>query len=471
MVVLHTGLLVGLLVEVWVRRPTFMPALGWHHARARAGVPGAPLVVHRDARPAVEHPGDRRTGPAAGHRTGPYRFLAPPQLRRRRRRGLRAAAGARRLGHRAGLHGLQRGAADACGCGSRTRPWRLSTRSRARRRCATCSSRAAGRPAWRPRCTPRGPAWTCSVWDQRRGHDRQGLRRGADAGRGRRPGRPRGRPGRAALRRHPLRRRAAHRGGAVPRRPRARGTPDAAARGRCAPPPMAAGVTVEHRAVDEVEQDARRASSSTASGPATWSPPTGCTRRCAGCWAWSAGPARTVATGCAAHLRSPPWTSYVEVHWAPRGEAYVTPVADELVGVALLTTTAARSTTTSPAFPTLAPRLRAPAARPACWAPARCGSGRTGAGGGPGAAGRRRRRVRRRAHRRGRRPRPSPRPAPPSRPSSPATRAATSATGARSPAATTCSPGRCSTASRRPSLRTRIVPAAASAAVRCSTSP
>lgn len=29
MVVLHTGLLVGALVEVWTRRPDFVPALGW----------------------------------------------------------------------------------------------------------------------------------------------------------------------------------------------------------------------------------------------------------------------------------------------------------------------------------------------------------------------------------------------------------------------------------------------------------
>jgi methyltransferase len=29
MVVLHTGLLVGVLVEVWLRRPDFVPALGW----------------------------------------------------------------------------------------------------------------------------------------------------------------------------------------------------------------------------------------------------------------------------------------------------------------------------------------------------------------------------------------------------------------------------------------------------------
>ncbi len=29
MVVLHTGLLIGALAEVWLRRPTFVPALGW----------------------------------------------------------------------------------------------------------------------------------------------------------------------------------------------------------------------------------------------------------------------------------------------------------------------------------------------------------------------------------------------------------------------------------------------------------
>ncbi len=29
MVVLHTGLLVGALLEVWLRRPTFVPTLGW----------------------------------------------------------------------------------------------------------------------------------------------------------------------------------------------------------------------------------------------------------------------------------------------------------------------------------------------------------------------------------------------------------------------------------------------------------
>jgi flavin-dependent dehydrogenase len=41
--------------------------------------------------------------------------------------------------------------------------------------------------------------------------------------------------------------------------------------------------------------------------------------------------------GLRVHARTAPWSSYVEVHWAPRSEAYVTPVADDLVGVAVLT--------------------------------------------------------------------------------------------------------------------------------------
>lgn len=41
--------------------------------------------------------------------------------------------------------------------------------------------------------------------------------------------------------------------------------------------------------------------------------------------------------GLRAHFPVSPWTSYVEVHWSAAGEAYVTPVADDLVGVAVLT--------------------------------------------------------------------------------------------------------------------------------------
>jgi len=37
------------------------------------------------------------------------------------------------------------------------------------------------------------------------------------------------------------------------------------------------------------------------------------------------------------HVEMAPWTPYVEVHWAEGSEAYVTPVADDLVGIAVLT--------------------------------------------------------------------------------------------------------------------------------------
>jgi flavin-dependent dehydrogenase len=42
--------------------------------------------------------------------------------------------------------------------------------------------------------------------------------------------------------------------------------------------------------------------------------------------------------GVRAHFAVPPWTDFVEVHWTDVGELYVTPVADHLVGVALLGT-------------------------------------------------------------------------------------------------------------------------------------
>lgn len=37
------------------------------------------------------------------------------------------------------------------------------------------------------------------------------------------------------------------------------------------------------------------------------------------------------------HLGTRRWSDFVEVHWSPFGEAYVTPVADDVVGVAILT--------------------------------------------------------------------------------------------------------------------------------------
>ena len=47
-------------------------------------------------------------------------------------------------------------------------------------------------------------------------------------------------------------------------------------------------------------------------------------------------PARHPRFGLRRHYSMAPWSDLVEVYWAPDSEAYVTPVADDLVGVAVL---------------------------------------------------------------------------------------------------------------------------------------
>ena len=59
------------------------------------------------------------------------------------------------------------------------------------------------------------------------------------------------------------------------------------------------------------------------------------TRRRLGLDAPSRGPRRY---GLRVHLPLAPWTDLVEVHWSAQAEAYVTPVAPDLVGVAVLRT-------------------------------------------------------------------------------------------------------------------------------------
>lgn len=61
--------------------------------------------------------------------------------------------------------------------------------------------------------------------------------------------------------------------------------------------------------------------------------------------------------GLRAHYRVAPWTDLVEVHWAPHAEAYVTPVADDLVGVAVLGPRGSDLGSTLAALPGLAARL------------------------------------------------------------------------------------------------------------------
>jgi flavin-dependent dehydrogenase len=57
-------------------------------------------------------------------------------------------------------------------------------------------------------------------------------------------------------------------------------------------------------------------------------------RRSVGLARQSAGPRRW---GIRRHVQISPWTDYVEVHWARGAEAYVTPVGDDCVGIAILT--------------------------------------------------------------------------------------------------------------------------------------
>ncbi len=57
------------------------------------------------------------------------------------------------------------------------------------------------------------------------------------------------------------------------------------------------------------------------------------------------------------HVAVAPWTSFVEVHWSPVGEAYVTPVGPQEVGIAVLTEERRPLPALLTAFPSLADRL------------------------------------------------------------------------------------------------------------------
>ena len=70
-----------------------------------------------------------------------------------------------------------------------------------------------------------------------------------------------------------------------------------------------------------------------------------------------------VRRGLRQHFSVAPWTDLVEVYWSRLGEAYVTPVADDLVGVAILTSARGTFDSHLNAFPALKRRLDG--ARPA----------------------------------------------------------------------------------------------------------
>ncbi|MFW5472884.1 NAD(P)/FAD-dependent oxidoreductase [Knoellia sp. CPCC 206450] len=61
--------------------------------------------------------------------------------------------------------------------------------------------------------------------------------------------------------------------------------------------------------------------------------------------------------GLRVHVDTAPWTSMVEVHWSPVGEAYVTPVGHDQVGVALLSAERRPFEELLDAFPAVRDRL------------------------------------------------------------------------------------------------------------------
>jgi flavin-dependent dehydrogenase len=64
-----------------------------------------------------------------------------------------------------------------------------------------------------------------------------------------------------------------------------------------------------------------------------------------------------VRRGLRRHFRVSPWSELVEVYWSGLGEAYVTPVAEDLVGVAVLTSARGSFESHLEAFPALKRRL------------------------------------------------------------------------------------------------------------------
>jgi len=98
----------------------------------------------------------------------------------------------------------------------------------------------------------------------------------------------------------------------------------------------AAGVKVLHADVGEVTQDATSVrvgelrARYIAAADGLHSP----IRRSLGLGVPCGGPRRW---GIRRHVQIAPWTDHVEVHWGPGAEAYVTPVADDCVGIAILT--------------------------------------------------------------------------------------------------------------------------------------
>jgi flavin-dependent dehydrogenase len=117
-----------------------------------------------------------------------------------------------------------------------------------------------------------------------------------------------------------------------------------------------AGVRFVHGDVGEVSQDATSVRAGDlrarylAAADGLHSP----IRRSLGLEQSSPGPRRW---GIRRHIEIAPWTNSVEVHWARGAEAYVTPVADDCVGIAILSSTRGGFDSHFDEFPALRARV------------------------------------------------------------------------------------------------------------------
>ena len=117
-----------------------------------------------------------------------------------------------------------------------------------------------------------------------------------------------------------------------------------------------AGVRIIHEEVTEVSQDATSVRVNglraryLAAADGLHSP----IRRSLGLEQPSPGPRRW---GIRRHVQMTPWSDFVEVHWARGAEAYVTPVADDCVGIAILSSTRGGFDTHLDEFPALRARM------------------------------------------------------------------------------------------------------------------